>query len=83
MFSPLLGADHMMDALKGIGFFEESDSGRRPVSWREMRSYAKATKDIREPWEFRALFGMSRAYCEGLQLGENVWAKFPWHEDDD
>lgn len=73
----------MMDALKGIGFSQSHGFGPVPVSWQEIVAYAQATGEITEPWEFRALSGMSRAYCEGLRLGENVWAKFPWHEDDD
>lgn len=82
-FSPTLGADHLMDALSDLGFHESSGFGPKPVSWGELLAFGQATSQVSEPWEFRALAKMSRAYCAGLRLGESVFAKFPWHEEDD
>ena len=81
-FSPLLGADHLLDALKELRFAPDAGFGPRPLNFREIRAYRLETLAFHEPWESRALGAMSRAYLEGLSLGENPFARLPWHEED-
>lgn len=66
-----------------MGFAEQGAFGQQPISWAEALAYGQATAELEQPWEFKALIRMSRAYCEGLRLGEKPFAKTPGAEDDD
>lgn len=82
VFSPLLGADHLLDALTELGFATNNGFGQQPVSWWDLVAYAQATGAMEDPWEFRAVARMSRAYLEGVAIGEKIAGQLPWHEDD-
>ena len=80
-FSPTLGADYLLDALKDIGWVSNTGFGAQPILWSEIDAFSRGTAAISEPWEMRALRNMSGAYIDGNKLGEGVFAEFPAHED--
>jgi hypothetical protein len=83
-FSPLLGADYMLDALRSIGFVHNTGFGEGPFPWSELDAFARCSNRISEPWEYETLRDMSAHYIAGTRLGAKVFAKPPpWYEDDD
>ena len=63
---------YLLDALFTVGPSEWQGGEERPISWAELAAYAKATGDVQEPWELRAIMAMSRAYIRGKREGVNV-----------
>ena len=63
--------DYLLTALMEVGPVEYGGMGEmRSISWQTLYAYARATQAIDQPWEFRALAEMSRAYIEGIREGE-------------
>ncbi len=65
---------YLLDALFEAGPTEFASGEEKPISWGELVSYADATGQISEPWEFRAVMGMSRAYFRAKVRGKDVHA---------
>jgi len=65
---------YLLDALFEVGPTEWRGDQELPISWTELTSYASATGDLSEPWEFRAVMGMSRAYFRAKVRGKDVHA---------
>jgi hypothetical protein len=57
--------------------------GEIPLSWGEVWAYAQATQNISEPWEFRAIMRMSRAFVKARNDGESVFAIPPIEQVED
>lgn len=55
------------------GLYSHTAYGPQPFSWTEVEAFADAQGLITQPWEFRAIVEMSRAY-----LIENKAAKSPF-----
>jgi len=69
---------YLLDALFEVGPTEWRGEQELPISWTELTSYASATGDLSEPWEFRAVMGMSRAYFRAkVQGSRDVHCKSP------
>ena len=54
-----------------------------PITWPTLYAYAQGTGDLSEPWEYRAVIAMSRAYLDGLTRGKDVMCMPPseWGKD--
>lgn len=48
-----------------------------PLSWGTIAAYAQCTHEVEEPWEFRALIKMSRAYHDGKAKGSDLFCMPP------
>lgn len=51
--------------------------GELPLEWPDVWSYMQATQAIAEPWEARALMGMSTGYVEEKLAGADLLRKAP------
>ena len=53
-------------AAQSLGWVMNTGFGPAPLSWTEIRAFAKSTKAISKPWEFEAIRAMSVAYLSAL-----------------
>lgn len=76
---PTLSAgQYLIDALHKMGASKAGAmGGEMPVEWLDIVAFSMATREVSEAWEMEALHRMSGAYCEGKELGRNVFAKSP------
>lgn len=68
---------YIVNALVEAGPTIFDGMGERPLSWVDIDAYARATGGDWQPWELRAVFGMSRAYLAGKQAGKEPLAVPP------
>jgi hypothetical protein len=54
--------EYLIEALFTAGPVRIEAEGELPLAWAEILAFAKATRAIREPWEFETLMRMSRGY---------------------
>lgn len=62
---------YLLELLFEVGPVGAGGFGVMALPWVEIKAFADATGSITEPWEFRAISQMSRAYVTGLREGEN------------
>jgi hypothetical protein len=75
---PLEECQYLLDAFLECGVSDVSSGmGETPLTWREVWAYAQATRAISEPWEFRALIDMSRAFVRARKAGEDPFEELP------
>lgn len=67
-----LPGEYLLDALFEVGPTEWRQDQEGPISWGELQAYGKATLAITEPWEFRAVMAMSKAYFRAKVQGKDV-----------
>jgi hypothetical protein len=78
---PVDDGQYLLDALFEVGPSATAGMGGEiPVSWAELWAYAQATQNISEPWEFRAIMQMSRAFVRARREGESVFAIPPMEQ---
>lgn len=51
--------------------------------WAELRAYSEALGGISEPWEYRAIMAMSRAYIRAIEEGKDVHCIPPVEREND
>ena len=67
-----------MAALFEAGPFEYHATGEPiALTWQTLTAYGAATQAVSEPWEYRALISMSRAYVDGLTKGADEFCAPP------
>lgn len=71
----------LLDAFFEAGAYVESGMGRLPLDWPNLLAFSQATGAISEPWEYRALMQMSRAYLEEIEVGKNPLSIEPMARD--
>lgn len=54
-----------------------------PILWQEVAAYATVMTELSEPWEFRAVIDMSRAYVEEKRAGKDPFRIAPVERDAD
>lgn len=59
---------YLLDALQEVGW--EVCQSQAP--WTELINYAAGTWAVSEPWEYRAIMAMSRAYVRAINEGKDV-----------
>jgi hypothetical protein len=75
---------YLIEALFECGVSDTSSGTvELPLSWSEIWAYANATGSIKEPWEFRAMMDMSRAFVKARRDGESPFAIAPVDLDND
>ena len=73
----------MVEALFEVGPNEYHATGEPvPITWPTLYAYAQGTGDLSEPWEYRAVIAMSRAYLMGLDRGKNIMCSPPGEWDE-
>ena len=75
-----LDGEYLLDALFEVGPSEYQAGNEMPVSWQALHAYASSTWAISEPWEFRAVMAMSKAYFRAKVQGKNPHAIEPIDE---
>lgn len=72
---PVGEGQYLLDALFEVGPSQAGGMGGEiPLSWGEVWAYAQATQILTEPWEFRSIMSMSRAFVKARKDGESVFA---------
>ena len=78
---PVVEVEHggyLLRALQEAGWHAVAPmGGAMPLSFADAHAFALCTEQVSEPWEKEALVKMSRAYCQGLAEGRNVFAIEP------
>jgi hypothetical protein len=78
---PVEDGHYLLDALFEVGPSATAGMGAEiPVSWTEVWAYAQATQNLSEPWEFRAIMQMSKAFVRARREGESVFAIPPMEQ---
>lgn len=78
---PVYDGNYLVDALFEVGPSATAGMGSEiPVSWVEIWAYAQSTQNISEPWEFRAIMQMSKAFVRARREGESVFAIPPMEQ---
>lgn len=78
---PVEEESYLLDALFEIGPSATAGMGAEiHVSWGEVWAYAQATQNLSEPWEFRAIVQMSKAFVRARREGESVFAIPPMEQ---
>lgn len=78
---PVHDGHYLLDALFEVGPSATAGMGAEiPVSWTEVWAYAQATQNLSEPWEFRAIMQMSKAFVRARREGESVFAIPPMEQ---
>jgi hypothetical protein len=81
---PVDEGQYLLDALFEAGPSATAGMGAEiPLSWLEVWAYAQATQNISEPWEFRAIVQMSKAFVRARREGESVFAIPPMEQIND
>lgn len=75
--------EYLIDALFEVGPTQIRDGEEGPVSWSELSAYGQAVQAISEPWEFRAIMNMSKAYLRAKREGKDVHCIAPVDREDD
>ena len=79
---PDVGAGaYLIEALFEAGPTLHDSMGEKPLGWLDLDAYGRATQAITEPWEYRALRDMSRAYLGERQAGVEPLAIAPADQD--
>jgi len=78
---PNIEGAYLLAALFEAGPTEWRDGIEQALSWPVLWYYARATGEITEPWEFRAVMAMSRAYVQGKRDGTNIHSIPPAERD--
>ena len=68
---------YLLEALFQVGPMSQTQMGEAPLNWQELALYGHATQALSEPWEYQALFDMSRAYMAARRSGENPFSISP------
>ena len=76
-----LPGEYLLDALFDVGPTEWRGEQEGPIRWTELQAYGQATQSITEPWEFRAVMNMSKAYFQGKTEGKDVHCIAPVDRD--
>ena len=72
---PVGEGQYLLEALFEVGPSGTAGMGGEiPLSWAEVWAYAQATQNLTEPWEFRAIVRMSKAFVKARIDGESVFA---------
>lgn len=64
-----LPGQYLMAALWEVGPSRFADGSEMPILWQELTAYAKLMGTLKEPWEFRAIMDMSKAYVTEKTTG--------------
>ena len=81
-YVPIQEGQYLLDALFEVGPSSFAGMGDEvAISWQEVWAYAQATQAISEPWEFRALVNMSKAFVKARRDGLSVFAIPPIEQD--
>lgn len=73
----LEAGEYLLETLFEAGPTRVSGEGEMPLDWASLWAYAQATGALAEPWEFRAVMAMSRAYLSAKHEGKNALCKAP------
>ncbi len=58
-------------------------AGEQPLRWLDLWAYGQATGSLSDPWDYRTLHEMSRAYLRGKRTGESPFGIAPVDQDRD
>lgn len=56
--------------------------GEMPLSWLTLDAYARASKNLTEPWEYKTLRQMSVKFISAKQEGASVFAVAPIDQEE-
>lgn len=77
----ITAGQYLIDALLKLGACKPGAMGGEvPVEWLDVVAFSMATRAVSEAWEMEALHTMSGAYCEGKELGRDVFSKSPMEQ---
>lgn len=76
---PPIGAPHLFQWLTEIGLTESSDSGLKPLSWREISAWVERTAVDLAPWEARLIRALSASYVAESRRAEDETAPPPYY----
>lgn len=70
--------EYLLDALYMLEFTKNDAMGNeKPLDFSDLVAFSQATKRISKPFEFEALYRMSRQFLAGKRLGAKAGAISP------
>jgi hypothetical protein len=78
---PASPAPHIVDRLIEIGLTEAAGMGARPVSWREINEWQRATGFNLSAWEARLIRRLSSEYLAESRRAESENCPPPWRAE--
>lgn len=79
----LIGGEYLLEAFLELGLCEPHPmGGEMPLSWLTLDAYARVSKSITEPWEYRTLRQMSVKFINAKQEGASIFAVAPIDQEE-
>lgn len=77
----LNSGEMLLDALVEAGVCHRGTNEIRPLAWAEIFAYKECAGTVTTAWECRMLRDMSKAYINGLSVGNDVFGIPPEEEN--